>query len=194
MKAKYKKIACFILMIIMVLIASINSVQASDFSMKLIGDKNKIKAGEQLTVKVSLDNVGSITNGINVFLATIDYDKNVFEPLKEEDITTLNSWSGMMYNEDNGKIIVENHSFTEEEKDIIELKLTAKTEISEKEANISIKGAESSMGVTAMKADDASLTIKIQKDNIMIIVIVVVAVAIVAGIIIYFIKKKKGAK
>lgn len=190
-----KKVSCFILLLVVFLLANITKVYASDFSMQLTGDKNTIKPGETITVQVSLKDIEKMSTGVSVFLATIDYDKNVFEQLKEDDIKTLNNWSGMMYNEENGKIIVENHNFNEEEKAMFEVVLKAKTEIKEDKGSFSIKEAESSMGITAMKADEASLVLKVQKDNTMLVIIIssILILAILAGIIIYFIlKKKKG--
>lgn len=136
-----------------------------------------------------------MSTGLNIVLANIDYDKNVFETVKEEDIKALSDWSGMMYNEDNGKVIIENYNFNEGQKAMLEITLKAKTELSQKETSVSIKGVESSMGLDSMSADDTSLTLKIQQDNIMIIIIIasILILALVIGIVIYFIlNKKKG--
>ena len=190
-----KKVSCFILFLLLILAVGITSVYAADFGIQLTGSKDTIKPGETITLQVSLKDIEKMSTGVNVFLATIDYDKNVFEQLKEDDIKTLNNWSGMMYNEDNGKIIVENYNFDEEEKAMFEVVLKAKTETKEKQGSISIKGAESSMGITAMKADEASLVVKVQNNNTMLIIIIssILILAIVVGIVIYFIlKKKKG--
>lgn len=190
-----KKVSCFILLLLLILAVGITSVYAADFGIQLTGSKDTIKPGETITLQVSLKDIEKMSTGVNVFLATIDYDKNVFEQLKEDDIKTLNNWSGMMYNEDNGKIIVENYNFDEEEKAMFEVLLKAKTETKEKQGSISIKGAESSMGITAMKADEASLVVKVQNNNTMLIIIIgsILILAIVEGMVIYFIlKKKKG--
>lgn len=190
-----KKVSCFILLLLLILAVGITSVYAADFGIQLTGSKDTIKPGETITLQVSLKDIEKMSTGVNVFLATIDYDKNVFEQLKEDDIKTLNNWSGMMYNEDNGKIIVENYNFDEEEKAMFEVLLKAKTETKEKQGSISIKGAESSMGITAMKADEASLVVKVQNNNTMLIIIIgsILILAIVVGMVIYFIlKKKKG--
>ena len=190
-----KKVSCFILLLVLILAVGITSVYAADFGIQLTGSKDTIKPGETITLQVSLKDIEKMSTGVNVFLATIDYDKNVFEQLKEDDIKTLNNWSGMMYNKDNGKIIVENYNFDEEEKAMFEVLLKAKTETKEKQGSISIKGAESSMGITAMKADEASLVVKVQNNNTMLIIIIgsILILAIVVGMVIYFIlKKKKG--
>ena len=190
-----KKVSCFILLLLLILAVGITSVYAADFGIQLTGSRDTIKPGETITLQVSLKDIEKMSTGVNVFLATIDYDKNVFEQLKEDDIKTLNNWSGMMYNEDNGKIIVENYNFDEEEKAMFEVLLKAKTETKEKQGSISIKGAESSMGITAMKADEASLVVKVQNNNTMLIIIIgsILILAIVVGMVIYFIlKKKKG--
>ncbi len=189
-----KKVSCFILLLLLILAVGITSVYAADFGIQLTGSRDKIKPGETITLQVSLKDIEKMSTGVNVFLATIDYDKNVFEQLKEDDIKTLNNWSGMMYNEDNGKIIVENYNFDEEEKAMFEVLLKAKTETKEKQGSISIKGAESSMGITAMKADEASLVVKVQNNTMLIIIIgSILILAIVVGMVIYFIlKKKKG--
>lgn len=190
-----KKVSCFILLLLLILAVGITSVYAADFGIQLTGSRDTIKPGETITLQVSLKDIEKMSTGVNVFLATIDYDKNVFEQVKEDDIKTLNKWSGMMYNEDNGKIIVENYNFDEEEKAIFEVLLKAKTETKEKQGSISIKGAESSMGITAMKADEASIVVKVQNNNTMLIIIIssILILAIVVGIVIYFIlKKKKG--
>ena len=190
-----KKVSCFILLLVLSLAVGITSVYAADLGIQLTGSKDTIKPGETITLQVSLKDIEKMSTGVNVFLATIDYDKNVFEQLKEDDIKTLNNWSGMMYNEDNGKIIVENYNFDEEEKAMFEVLLKAKTETKEKQGSISIKGAESSMGITAMKADEASLVVKVQNNNTMLIIIIgsILILAIGVGMVIYFIlKKKKG--
>ena len=111
------------------------------------------------------------------------------------DVIHFTGCKRKIINEDNGKIIVENYNFDEEEKAMFEVLLKAKTETKEKQGSISIKGAESSMGITAMKADEASLVVKVQNNNTMLIIIIgsILILAIVVGMVIYFIlKKKKG--
>ena len=73
----------------------------------LHADNTPLTAGGVINITVSLSEFG---DGINSISGGIEYDKNVFEEITKSDITCLGNWSqsGIMYNAENGRWVVEN--------------------------------------------------------------------------------------
>lgn len=174
-----------------------NVVNASGFEMKIESDKNIIKPGETIVLTVSINNIETDNEGIDLLLASISYDNNVFENVGENDIKTLGQWGGLLFNPNNNKLIIERNSQTKSNEEVFQISLKAKDNIGVESSTISINQAQSTDGNQDIDGVDGNIELKTQKyynklNNIVTIIVVVIMVLAITGVIIY--KKKKGGR
>ena len=63
----------------LIMFVSLNIVNASGFEMKLESDKDIVKPGETIVLTASIQNIDTPNEGIDLLLASISYDNNVFD-------------------------------------------------------------------------------------------------------------------
>lgn len=147
-----------ILAVVGMLLMIVTAVNAS--SAKLgVSSSSKLKAGEEVVVNVSLTNIDA-GNGVSGFVGTLEYDKNVFETVSEENITGANGWSILGYNADNGKITLKRDSDFSEGGSILIIKLSVKADTSATSANITIKNAQTTDGEEDIELGSSTVTVK----------------------------------
>ena len=197
-----KKFASICISLIIVFIMS-TVYATTTFTAKLESNKSVIKAGEEVEVVLKLEGFTENEKGINVLLGTIDYDKNIFEKLEENDIELLQYWNSPMYNSENGKIILEANEFIDTSHNVLKIKLKVKENI---EANttteVKVKEISASDSQTDIYVEDAVAVIQVEKTNgdnvnenssdnkMLIAVLSILGIVIVGSICIVFVKKK----
>ena len=97
-----KKIFLSIILIVcIVLIGSIvqadSTNNTSSFNARITANQTEVKPGEEVTVTLSIYNIDMGNYGINTVETTIEYDKNIFEEVKDENIKSLNNWLVPMF-------------------------------------------------------------------------------------------------
>lgn len=92
-----KKIASFIVFILITLITT-TIFATITANTKLIASKSKVKPGETFTVKLNISNINAGRDGLISAKLNIDYDKNIFETLTNDNTKGLNGLSAI-YNE-----------------------------------------------------------------------------------------------
>lgn len=192
-KSKYLFGAIFLTL---ALIFSTTYVYSADFQIQMNSNKTEIQPGETIDIQVALDNFEGKTIGSNVFMATLEYDKNVFEKLKEENIEALNEWTGFSYNEENGKMIMNKMNKVEKNEAILKIHFTVKKDIENTNTTIKILDAKSAGDSKQLNADTGQIEIKIEKNNTVISIIIPIVLFIIGEIIAYVVIKlnikKKG--
>lgn len=197
-----KKFASICIALIIVLIMSVVHATTT-FTAKLESNKSVIKAGEEVEVVLKLEGFTENEKGINVLLGTIEYDKNIFEKLEENDIELLQFWNSPMYNSENGKIILEANEFIDTSHTVLKLKLKVKENIAENTTTeVKVKEISASDSQTDIYVEDAVAVLQVEKingdnangnssDNKMLIAVLsILGIVIVGSICIVFVKKK----
>ena len=123
---------------------------------------------------------------------TLDYDMSVFEEITDENIQLMDSWGGLTYNKENGKMIIQKVSSTKNSETLLKINLKSKQDIKAEETQISIKDIDYSGADKVAK--DAVLTIKTGKTINTVLVIIIAIVGLVLGTAIGYIlvRHKKG--
>lgn len=148
-----KLIKLSLVLAVIIGIMGISSVYAAGvFNAELKADKGEYTVGEEATVTVTLTNM-QVGNGINVFGAALQYDKNCFENVKVEGI---NGWGGVVFNEENGALALDSANLMKDAGAIINIKFKVK-----KAGTMTITKIDASGGEGDIYAEDASTTIKI---------------------------------
>lgn len=92
--------------------------ESSQTEIILKTDSNKIKKGEEIKVYIYLNNA-KLEDGINGCEGSISYDKEVLEPITQNDIS-YNGWNAT-WNTENGMIIIQRNNITAEKQEMAEL-------------------------------------------------------------------------
>ena len=91
-----KKTLVTFIITVLILMVCITTVQALSFGVKITPSATDVKKGESVTLIVGVNNLDVGANGLNTFLATIEYDKNVFNTLTTDNVKEK-SWLELIY-------------------------------------------------------------------------------------------------
>lgn len=179
------------------LLFSTTYVNAADFNLQMNTSKIEVKPGETIDVQLNVESLKGKSAGVNVFMCTLEYDRDVFEKVKEENIEPLNEWTGFSYNEENGMMIANKMDAVNENEAIFKFHFTVKKDIGSTTTKIKIVDAKSAGDTKQLNADTGQIEIKIEKSNLCITIIILIALFVIGEIVAYVIfkkNKKKGEK
>ncbi len=170
-----KKIIKLFLIIILAIMTFSTNVYASSAS---IATEVEIDENEVL-LYVKLDKFENNGRGISGFVTDIEYDKSIFEEIKEEDIILQNNWVDLMYNAQAGSIVVLRNDFAKEEgQDIVIIKLHPKKD-SIKNTKIKLTSIQMTDAQNDIDIPDEEISINFNGIDFMKIVIPIIGVALV---------------
>lgn len=165
------------LMISIVFLMTISSL-AADFSIKT----DLQKQDKEYTLKILLDELNFTGIGMNVFMCDLEYDQEIFELVKQEDITMKNGWSDLTYNEQNGIILLIRDDFTKKSgEEIVEIKLKQKENVKQKETEIKITNIQATNSQNDLEANEQIINLKMDgKSSILKTILIVVLIILLA--------------
>lgn len=144
-------------------------VSAFSLNMKL-DSSSKLKAGDTVEVTLKISNIDA-GEGIDAVMGTLDYDKNVFEEVTEDNFEGLNKWNVNIYSTDSQKFTVTKSSKVNQASDILKLTLRAKSTISVDSTTITMKnvtasgGSVDTGGTGDIQVQNVSITISKETQN-----------------------------
>ena len=133
------------------------------FTINVTTNKKSVAAGEQIEVTLSTNNLNIGGQGMNAFTCVLDYDTNMFEDIKAENIKGLNGWSILGYNTVEKMILLKNTSMITTDSELCTITLTAKTGIEVKSSVLNIKNPQTSNGSIDISGTEASSTIYVKQ-------------------------------
>lgn len=68
--------------------------------------EQEVNPSDEVELIITL-NLDTIEDNISVLQGQLDYDKSIFKVVTEENIETLNGWTGLVFNKDNGMFIID---------------------------------------------------------------------------------------
>lgn len=198
-----KKITSICLSLIIIFITSV-AYATTTFTAKLESDKLTVKAGEEVEIVLKLEDFTENEKGTNVLLGTLEYDRNIFEKIEDEDIEILQYWNSPMYNSENGKLILEANEFINTPHNVLKIKFKVKDNIEENTSTeIRVKEISGSDSQVDILTDDAVAVLQVEKANLedstnentsdnkmMIVILSILGIIIVGSICIVIVKKK----
>lgn len=160
-----KKLISVLTLIILLLLSSINYVQAAGFSFGAQASASTVEPGDTITIDLSIADIDAGELGINTIEAVLEYDKDVFEAVTPADFAGLNNWS-ITYNNESGEnegkfvaVIVQDG--VKENQSIGRLTLKVKEGIEAQTTNVIFKGIKTNDGTTEIPTTDKTVSIKI---------------------------------
>lgn len=162
-----KKIALIINILIIIICISIVSYAGEESkAIEINTNKHQIKKGEEIEISIKIP---STENPLYTYTGELEYDKEIFENVTNENFNTENSWENLEYNEQNGKfILTKNESNGNEE--ILKIKLLCKSEEENTDTKIDIKNLktvneEQNIEITTLSSKQIDIKIKNVKEQ-----------------------------
>lgn len=165
-----KKTLSIITITLLILLISISNVQAAGPYKVTMSTEATAAQGGEITVTVKLSDFANGTV-VEEFAAVLQYDKAIFEVVKESDITTLGGWSKGAFNENepntNGFMInVSNPNYASSNTDIFSFKLKVKPDAKLGSTTLTLSDFDSTDGVNLLIPDTEPTTITIQAASV----------------------------
>lgn len=164
-----------VLMIITMCFMTIN-VFGADFSIGVTMDKQE----KEYTIKIALEELIGTGIGINAFVCDLEYDREIFEVVKQQDITAQNGWGDLTFNEKNGSMVTLRNDFTKQTgEQILEIKLTQKENAKSGNTEIKITNIQASDSQNDLDADDKIIKFNVEGKTSSPKTILIVGIAII---------------
>lgn len=167
MKTKINSKLLVFVAIVGIIVTISTMVSAYSVGMSL-SSKSKLKAGDTVTVTVSLGNVDA-GNGIDTITGELSYDTNVFETLSTSNFIASNDWTPT-YAASTNMITVLKNTKVKSSETVLTISLKVKDNISVDSTTITLKdvvvsgGRVSDGGTGDITVNNASVTISKDKD------------------------------
>ncbi|MBQ9298021.1 MAG: hypothetical protein IJ223_03140 [Clostridia bacterium] len=158
-----KKLLGTTLLILILLMMLTIPTYAMSFNVKLTPTKRTITPGSEVTVTVSTSNLNIGGNGMNSFMCTLQYDTNVFEIVRDTDITGVDGWS-ILYNSANNKILADLNEtttggFIQQDSNLFKIKFKVKANATAEKGDIQLLDPTTSNGRMDVVGTSEKLTI-----------------------------------
>ena len=162
---KIKRIFIYIIGFVILSLSNVSVQAASGITAILENEKIESKSGDEVVVTLRLDNYEEIKKGVNVYKATLDYDKNVFEEVSQSNFQTQNNWEELKFNKDTGEFIAIKRIGSKAQEEIVKIKLKVKDNAHAGKGDILIKDIVISEGKEDKILEESKSTIDIIQDQ-----------------------------
>lgn len=150
-----------LLLIFTLILITPNIVFGVSFGGKIESNTNEIKAGGELEIKFYSQGYENISDGLNAYKATLEYDENIFEKIELEDFESKNQWQEFLYNENTHEFIAIKKAGSKEPEEFVALKLKVRNDVKAGETTIKIKDIVASEGKEDITTNDVELKLNI---------------------------------
>ena len=140
-----KKVIILTGLIALILLAS-NLLAAANLKAQAKASTNELKGGEEVTITLNFSEYQQIKDGLNAYQATLEYNKDIFEEVKQEDFQCLNDWEKLQYNQATGEFVAIKKVGSTEPEDIVSVTLRTKPVVKATTTEIKIKDIITSEG------------------------------------------------
>ena len=159
-----KIVGNIIVFIILILLAG--SLLAAENLIAIVSSSvNDLKAGQEVIVTLKFDQYQEIKNGLNAYKATLEYDKNIFEEVLEQNFVCQNDWEELKYNKDTGEFIAIKKAGSKAPEEIVKITLKAKEGVKACTTDVKFKDVVTSEGKKDINLSETKVTINIIEDQ-----------------------------
>ena len=159
-----KKIFFIINILIITCINLVSYAGEENNTIEINTNKEQIKKGEEIEISIKIP---STENSLYTYSGELEYDKEVFENVTNENFNAENSWGNLEYNEKNGKFILTNNKSKGNE-EILKIKVLSKSDNENTDTKIDIKNLKTvneEQNVEIITLDSKQIDIKIRNDK-----------------------------
>ncbi len=141
-----KKRISMIVAIIMIILTSTLSYASAKVETTLTATSQKLQEGESVVFTLKVDNFQEIKHGINAYQGRLEYDKTIFEEVKEANFKAISGWEGLQYNPKTCEFVVYKKAGTTAEENIVEISLQVKEGVKAAKTEVKIIDMVASQG------------------------------------------------
>lgn len=163
MKTK-KKVILILILIVLILLAS-KILAMSNLVAQVKTSTNELEAGQQVIITFGFDKYEQIKKGINAFKAKLEYNKEIFEEVKQSDFQCLNDWEKLQYNQATGEFIAIKRAGSKAPEDLVSITLKTKQGVKATSTDIVITDIVTSEGEKDINIVEIKTTINIIEDQ-----------------------------
>lgn len=157
---KIVPIVVIITAMMMLLVKDAKAIEEKDGQIELecVGE---LEAGNTVTINVKLSN---LKKSVDSVIALIEYDKNIFEDIVEDNIEPANKWSYPIFNEEDAILFIEKTGGTTQDETMMSITLKVKENIETTSTIIKLSDLEIG-GLGEDLKFDKTVEIKIGEDK-----------------------------
>lgn len=159
-----KKVVIMTILIVLILLAS-NLLAAANLKAQAKASVSDLEGGEEVTITLRFDEYQQIQEGLNAYQATLEYNKEIFEEVKQEDFQCLNDWEKLQYNQATGEFVAIKKVGSTEPEDIVSVTLRTKPVVKATTTEIKIKDIVTSEGERDIAIAETKATINIIEEQ-----------------------------
>lgn len=159
-----KRVIIMTILIALILLAS-NLLAAANLKAQAKASVSDLKGGEEVTITLRFDEYQQIQEGLNAYQATLEYNKEIFEEVRQEDFQCLNDWEKLQYNQATGEFVAIKKVGSTEPEDIVSVTLRTKPEVKATTTEIKIKDIVTSEGERDIAIAETKATINIIEEQ-----------------------------
>ncbi len=150
---------------ISILVAS-NVFAATNLKANVSSSVKDVKAGQEVVLKLKFDQYQEIEKGINSYKATLAYNKDVFEPIRQDNLTTLNGWEQLEYNPVTEELVAIKRAGSRIPEEVLLITLKVKEDAKPQTTEIKIKDMVTSEGKEDLFVPETSIKVNVVKEQI----------------------------
>lgn len=144
MKRILKNKVFLALLLLIITLSFTQKVNAFSTTMSL-ATTSELKPGSVVEVTLKILNIDA-GDGIDAVVATLDYDRNIFDEVTEDNIEALNKWKVGGYNDESGEFTLQKSSKVNTASDVLTISLRVKDNVNVDKTTITFKNMSASGG------------------------------------------------
>lgn len=163
MKIKKKVLAILILTALM--FWANNILAMSELVAQARPSTNELKGEQEVTITFSFDRYQQIKKGVNAFKAKLEYNKEIFEEVKQSDFQCLNDWEKLQYNQTTGEFIAIKRAGSKAPEELVSIVLKTKQGVKATSTDIVFTDIVTSEGEKDISIEQTKTTINVIEDQ-----------------------------
>lgn len=160
-----KKVVISIIGFIISILVASNVLAATSLKAKVSTSVDEVKAGQEVVLKLKLDEYHEMEKGVNAYKATLDYNKEVFEQVKQENLVTLNGWEQLEYHPETEELVAIKRAGSKVPEEVLMITLKVKENAKPQETEIKIKDLVTSEGKEDLFVEETRVKINVVKEQ-----------------------------
>lgn len=162
---KIKKIAITAIGIIIIILIAINVKATNNLKATLSSSKAELNKGEEVEITLKFEQYEQIEEGINAYKAKLEYDKEAFEEVLQENFECQNDWEQLKYNKETGEFVAIKKAGSTEPEEVAKIKLKVKENIKAKKTEVITSEVVTSEGKEDILIENAKVEIDIVEEQ-----------------------------
>ncbi len=162
---KIKKIAITAIGIIILILIAINVKATNNLKATLSSSKAELNKGEEVEITLKFEQYEQIEEGINAYKAKLEYDKEAFEEVLQENFECQNDWEQLKYNKETGEFVAIKKAGSTEPEEVAKIKLKVKENIKAKKTEVITSEVVTSEGKEDILIENAKVEIDIVEEQ-----------------------------